>query len=212
MEIEKMSKEELDQALLADITAEDNSAEGTNSETEEELETPQDQSKSNDDGQKEEERSDDQKELPKSNSVKKILSERNQARSERDELQKRIKEIEGSVGTSRELDIEYVNAIATKAASELMYESEFFSSNPEAKEHKTKIKEMAQEHNLDYDRAYKLLMLESDPDELRVQENKKNAKKLSTPSYSSDSLRAAPSAKDMSTKELESKIKELIGK
>jgi hypothetical protein len=204
MTIENMSKEELDQALLADINAEDNSQEGTNSKTEEELETPQEEPKPTDDGQKEEAKPNDQA-LPKSKSVQKILSERN-------ELRKRIKELEESVGTSRELDIEYVNAIAEKAASELMYEKEFFSEHPEAKEQKAKIKELAQEHNLDYDRAYKLLMLESDPDELRVQENKKNAKKLSTPSYSSDSLRAAPSAKDMSTKELESKIKELIGK
>lgn len=108
--------------------------------------------------------------------------------------------------------MEYINTIAEKAASELMYEKDFFNDFPDAIEHKQTLKEMAKDHNLDLDRAYKLYLMENNPEELRIQENKKNAKKFSSPSYSASKLKSTPSASDLSTGELESKIKELIGK
>jgi len=108
--------------------------------------------------------------------------------------------------------MEYINTIAEKAASELMYEKDFFKDFPDAIELKQELKEMSKEHNLDLDRAYKLYLMENNPDELRIQENKKNAKKFSSPSYSASKLKSTPAPVDLSTGELESKIKELIGK
>lgn len=208
MTIENMSKEELNEALLNDIAAEDSAYEGTNSEQEGELEenTQEEETETQDGGQEEEvEVSEPVEKLPKSKSIQKVLSERN-------ELRKRIAELEAQVWTSREVDMEYINAIAKQAAVELRNEDNFFDEFPEAIELKQKLKEMTNVHNVDLNMAYNMYLMINNPDELRIQENKKNAKKFSSPSYSASKLKSTPSASDLSTGELESKIKELIGK
>ncbi len=108
--------------------------------------------------------------------------------------------------------MEYINAIAKQAAVELRNEDNFFDEFPEAIELKQKLKEMTNVHNVDLNMAYNMYLMINNPDELRIQENKKNAKKFSSPSYSASKLKSTPSASDLSTGELESKIKELIGK
>lgn len=94
MTIENMSKEELDAALLNDMNAaEDSADEGTNSEQEGELEenSQEEETESDDGGQEEEvEDSEPVEKLPKSKSIQKVLSERN-------ELRKRIQELEAQV-------------------------------------------------------------------------------------------------------------------
>ena len=94
MTIDNLSAEELNEALLNDINAEDNSSyEGTNSEQEGELEenTQEEEVESEDGGLEEEaEASEPVEKLPKSKSIQKVLSERN-------ELRKRIQELEAQV-------------------------------------------------------------------------------------------------------------------
>lgn len=203
-DIDNMSNEELTQALQEDISAADEVGEGTYSEQEGELEenTQEEESEEVDgDPQPKEESSEPPKK--ESKSIKKLLSERN-------EMRKRIQELESMAWTSKEVDIEYINKVAEKVASELIYEKDFFKENPDALEIKDDIKELARDHNLDLERAYKLYMLENNPEELRIQENKKSAKKLSSPSYSNSKLRAMPNPRELSSDELAWELKKMI--
>lgn len=209
MTIENMSNEELKAALQEDIAAADAAYEGTYSEQEGELEenTQETESEVQDGGQEQEEEvsQPEEKVLPKTKSIQKVLSERN-------ELRKRIAELEAQAGTSKEVDLEYINKVAERVAYDIIEEKDFFGNNPDAVELKDEIKTLAKEHNLDLDKAYKLYLLDNNPDELRVQANKQNAKKLSTPSYSASKLKATPKAAELSSAELAAQLNDLVKK
>lgn len=203
-DLDSMSQEELTDALQADIAAADNAGEGTYSEQEGELDenTQEDeQEEENGDSNPESESSEPVKK--ESKGIKKLLSERN-------EMRKRIQELESMAWTSKEADIEYINTVAVKAAMDMIQEQKFFEANPDAVEIEEDIKEIAKEHNLDLARAYKLYMLDADPEELRVQEAKKSAKKLSSPTLSNSKLRATPKAAELSADELAWRLKDMI--
>lgn len=198
MTIDTLSDAELNEALKSELSQD----EGTNlSEQEVEVEAEeQDEETQTEDETAEDEQS-VQTEQPKKNksNIAKILQERN-------ELRKKVLELEEWVWNNKDTDLEYIKAVARQIASETNYQDKFYSQNEWAVEVKEEIEALMNEHNLDIDRAYKLYLLDNDPQELRIQQNKSNSKKQDISAYPKQKLRVDKPVAEMTTDELKQEL------
>ena len=184
--IDTMSTEELNNALLAEINPEeiaedDSTTTSYEEETTDEVEETQEESADEETETEEVEVRNVRKDKKGSN-IKKVLSEKNY-------WKQKAQELEAMKGNYDSESIDYINNTAAKVAFEMMEERDFFKENPEALEVKDVLK--SEEYaGLELDRAWKLYQLENNPEELRIKTNKANAKKYNTTWYSSPKLKA----------------------
>ena len=198
MGIENMSDEELNAALLAEINPETQIAEDDSTTTSQYEETSQEEETQEDSAEEEVEEQQPQDIKPKKSNVAKILSEKNY-------WKQKAKELESKVWDSRETDLEYINATAAKVASEMYAENKFFDENPEAYE-VIDILKWEDYSGLDLDRAWKLYQVENNPEWYQIKQNKANAKKYDTTSYSNPKLKVEKPVKDLSLEELKQRL------
>lgn len=197
MTIENLSDEELNEALKSELSQTD---EGINESENVEDETEQESQDEETETSKEETETEQEQPKPKAKSnVPKLLQERN-------EMRRRIQELESQVWTDKDIDLEYINMKAQQIASETYYRNEFFKNTPWAYDVKDEIETLMQEHNLDIDRAYKLYLIEQDPEELKILNNKKNAKKFDVSAYPNKQNRVEKPVAQMTSEELKKQL------
>lgn len=198
--IEEMSSEELNAALLAEINEEDQTAELDSTTNDEETDTTEEVETEENSAEEEDVEEVVEQKPKKKNNIAKVLSEKNY-------WKQKAKELESRVGTDTETDIEYINTTATKIALEIIEERDFFKENPEAIEVKDILK--GEDYAwLELERAWKLYQAEHNPWELVIKNNKLNAKKYDTSWYSSPKLKTSKSLNEMTTQELRSRLSE----
>lgn len=199
--IDNMSPEELNQALLADINAEDNTAELDSTTNDDETsyeEETQEESADEETETNSEEEVEVKQDVKKKSNIKKVLSEKNY-------WKQKAKELEARSSEYREEDLDYINTTAAKVAWDIIEERDFFKENPDAIEVKDILK--SEEYaGLELERAWKLYQLEHNPEELQIKTNKANAKKYNTTWYSSPKLKAEKPVNDLSLEELKARL------
>ena len=131
----------------------------------------------------------------KPNKVAKVLHQRNEARKERDEaltqveqLQARLKELEDEWNYWSE---EYVQTLVDKRIAEADEKQEFFENNDELKSYKKDILSYAKETWLSLEKASKLYLAENNPELLLDKEtrNKQKSKIYWTPAITPKSIK-----------------------
>lgn len=213
VESSTLSQTELEAGVIAELQAmrgEDANDSGTNEETEETVETEDTEAETAEETSEEEPEA--QEEQPKKKGVAKILAEKNAFKSKAEEQAKYIAELEAKLGESKETDVEYIKATAGQIARQMIADEAFYSANEYANENRESVEQYKTKHNLSTDAAYKLFLLENNPEELSVMMRKSESKKSAPPAVASTKLRAEKKPTDLSTDDLKAVLTNMYAK
>lgn len=182
---EESDKLILQEMWLADENSITNEEEVETDEESEELETEEPTENEDEDNEQEE------VEAKPKKWIAKVLHQRNEARKEAEkaksevqQLQARLEELEADGNYWNE---EYIQTLVDKRMAESQEKNDFFSENEELKSYRKDILAYARENSLPLERASKLFLAENHPELLIDKEtrNKQKSKMYSTPAISS---------------------------